>query len=125
MNARDGRGRTPLYFAAGNDDLAVVSALVEAGFDPNARDEKSQMSKMVSAIVEAGFDPNTRDGRGRTLLHFAAGNGNLGLVSALIEAGADPNVQNQEGQTPRDLAQRYDDAFKGTDAWLLLNEGQS
>ena len=80
---------------------------------------------MVSALVEAGFDPNARNEKGATPLHFAVLMSNAAMVVALIKAGADPNVQNQEGQMPRDLAQRYDDSLKGTDAWLLLNEGQS
>ena len=104
-NARDARtrgGQTPLHVAARNNDLAVVSALVEAGFDPNAQNEK-----------------------GATPLHFAVLMSNAAMVEALVKAGADPNVRNEEGQTPRDLAQRYDDALKGTDAWSLLNEGQS
>lgn len=94
-NARDERGRTPLHFAAFKSNDAVVSALVEAGFDPNERNEK-----------------------GATLLHFAVLMSNAAMVVALIKAGADPNMQNRQGQTPRDLAQRYDDALKGTDAWL-------
>ena len=134
-NARDERGRTPLHFAAFKSNDAVVSALVKAGFDPNARNEKDRMPlhfavrnndlAVVSALVEAGFDPNAQNEKGATPLHFAVLMGNAAMVVALIKAGADPNVQNQEGQTPRDLAQRYDDALKGTDAWLLLNEGQS
>ena len=121
----DAGGWTPLHFAARNNEVSVVLALVKIGADPNARDEEGQTPTMVSALVEAGFDPNAQNEKGATPLHFAVLMSNAAMVVALIKAGADPNVQNQEGQTPRDLAQRYDDALKGTDAWLLLNEGHS
>ena len=100
----DAGGWTPLHFAARNNEVSVVLALVKVGADPNARDERGRTplhfaafksnDAVVSALVEAGADPNARDEEGQTPT----------MVSALVEAGFDPNAQNEKGATPLHFA---------------------
>ena len=70
----------PLHEAARAGDTAAVTALLDAGADPNAR-----------------ISP--RHG-GDTAMHLAAENGHTAAVAALLDAGADPNATNQDGSTP-------------------------
>ena len=46
----------------------------------------------VMAHVRGGVDVDSIDRRGRSALHAAIDNGNVGLVRALLDAGADPNL---------------------------------
>jgi hypothetical protein len=56
-------------------------------------------------LIESGeFDINMQNGEGYTLLHFAAGAGNLAMVNALLERGADPSIRNSLGMTALDSA---------------------
>ena len=60
---------------------------------------------VVTALLEGGADPNARDGDKQTPLHFAAHEyGSPQIVSVLLESGADPNVRNDLGKTPLDYA---------------------
>ncbi|WP_353271822.1 ankyrin repeat domain-containing protein [Wolbachia endosymbiont (group A) of Nomada goodeniana] len=52
--------------------------------------------KYVNLLLEAGADPNKKDDRGKTPLHYASYNN----IGSLIKAGADPNVQDSEKRTP-------------------------
>lgn len=56
-------------------------------------------------LVDSGqFDINMQNAEGYTLLHFAAGAGDLAMVEALLERGADPTIRNSLGMTPRESA---------------------
>ncbi|MDZ7661889.1 ankyrin repeat domain-containing protein [Thiohalophilus sp.] len=74
LEARDGRGRTPLYLAAEQGDLETVRRLLDKG-----------------AMVDA------RDNCLWTPLMRAAQNGHLAVVQALLQAGADINVKDKDG----------------------------
>ena len=55
----------------------------------------------VSALVAAGADLNARDNRGGgTPLHRAASGGKVTKVEALVAAGADINARDNDGATP-------------------------
>ena len=90
----------------------IVTALINAGADLNARDEDgrtplhwavkfSQTPEIVTALINAGADLNARDEDGRTPLHWAAGFSQTPeIVTALINAGADLNARDEDGRTP-------------------------
>ena len=98
-NARDKRGWTPLHLAAMSATGEVVTALLEAGANLEAR------------------------GDGQTPLHWAAMFGTGEAVTALLEAGADPNARDNDGKLPFYYAED-NDQLKGTDAYWKLNDAR-
>ncbi|MCZ0932391.1 MAG: ankyrin repeat domain-containing protein [Oligoflexia bacterium] len=58
--------------------------------------EKGDIKK-VASFLEAGIDPNLKDEDGLTALHRASIRGGLAIVKFLIEKGANINAQTNEG----------------------------
>jgi uncharacterized protein len=56
------------------------------------------------ALLEAGADPNARQQGGFTPLHAAAQNGSRELAEALLARGADPAARTDEGKIAADFA---------------------
>ncbi len=56
------------------------------------------------ALLDAGADPNARQERGFTPLHGAAQNGSRELVDALLARGADPAATNDDGRAAAEFA---------------------
>lgn len=132
--SRDGLfGMTPLHYAVVCDNAAVVGPLVDAGADPNARDDWGWTplhcaghcprevrehddavhvdSTMTEALIAVGADPGIQSPLGNTALHHAArGNANAAVVEVLTAAGADPNARNDDGRTPLHTAARFNHA---------------
>ena len=107
----------PHAAAAHARDPAVITAMLQAGADLDARDEwdntplhdaaESGTPEVVRALLAAGADVNARprhfdsfSGAGNTPLHYAARNPNAEVAAALLEAGADVNARGQWGGTP-------------------------
>ena len=112
-------GSSPLHVAAGwARDPEVISVLVNAGADVEARDSRDQAplhvaartgtASVVTALLEAGADVNAwlHDfnvdyGWDYTPLHEAAGsNPDPAVASVLLEAGADPHARGTSARTP-------------------------
>ena len=104
---------------------------MEAGANPNARDEHEMTplhfaaagdsfvtmrdsSEIVRVLLDAGADPNGRDVNGWTPLHRRD---NPDAAQALLDAGADPNGRTERGQTPLHFAKNSDTVQ------ILLNAG--
>lgn len=79
--ARNAQKVTALHGAVAKRDVEIVKMLLEAGADPNARQER-------------GFTP----------LHDAAANGNAPLVELLLKHGALAGANTDDGKTPADMA---------------------
>ena len=104
-------GRTVLHNAAlQTDNPTIVVLLLEAGSDPNSRDDSGSTplhfgvqngNPVVSShLLAAGSDPNAADNDGYTPLHIAHWNANVRVTELLLEAGANPYAQSNDGWTP-------------------------
>ena len=113
LKPRPGSGWTALHFAAAHTETAsVISTLLDAGADLNARTSLYQHTPLhtasyyntqpdaVAALLQRGADPDARARQGTTPLHYAATFGKLSIISSLLDGGADPNARDTEGVTP-------------------------
>ncbi|CAN5383074.1 hypothetical protein BH11ARM1_BH11ARM1_00240 [soil metagenome] len=80
INALDKDGSTPLHCAAWKGHPEIVTALLDAGADINAKNENSHW--------------------GDTPLHAAAHGNRKNTAIVLLERGADRNGLNTHGRTP-------------------------
>lgn len=84
--------------------VAMLSTAAIAAVDPfdAARSHlQARQNAEALAIVDSGqVDVNTQTDEGYTLLHHAAGAGNLEMVKALLARGADPTLKTNLGYTP-------------------------
>ncbi|MCU0927940.1 MAG: ankyrin repeat domain-containing protein [Burkholderiaceae bacterium] len=114
VNTPGDGGVTPLMLAAGLGKRAVVEALLAAGADVRAADERGYTAlfhgcysadedrgyaDVVEALLAAGADKEAAIGFGVRPLMYAAGNGEAGVVEVLLKAGADPMARNEVGRT--------------------------
>ena len=113
-------GNTLLHNAARlTSNPTIIYLLLEAGFDPSARNDIGETPlhraaagnanpMVVRHLLEANANPNTADNDGYTALHWAvARNGNERVSVVLLAAGSDPNAESNDGRTPLHSALLY------------------
>jgi ankyrin repeat protein len=99
-----------IHDAAKDGDIAALTALLDGGANPNARDESGLTplylatflghADTITILLKAGADPNARDESGWTSLHIAAIGSDADIIAALLDGGADPNARDESGWTP-------------------------
>ena len=111
-DAAHGDGFTALHWAVQQGDVEIVTLLLDAGADVEARTRlgshtplhvasRSAQAAAVRALLAAGADARAVTATGATALHFAAGAGSDGAVAALLDHGADADAREPVwGQTP-------------------------
>jgi ankyrin repeat protein len=129
-----------LFFAVRLGSDEVVTALIVAGADVNARDEHradvdarnewgwtplhyaaaTGNPEMLSLLLDAAARVDLRTTTGRTALHEAASDGSVASARLLLEAGSSIVVRDQHGWTPLHMAARYNAAEM---VKLLLEHG--
>ena len=106
---RDPDGFTALMWAARSGAVDAMTALLDAGADPNVRDSRNGWTPLIHALhtqhvaavrllLERGADPNIRT-RPFTPLMMAAMEPDPTFVTLLLEHGADPAARGDAGAT--------------------------
>ena len=109
VDGRDGRGATPLMAAARTGAVDAMAVLLEAGADPNARDDANHWTPLLHAIhkgqadavrllLKRGADPNART-EAMTPLMMAAADRDATIVKLLLAHGADARARGAGGAT--------------------------
>ena len=95
-----------------------VSALLEAGLDPNNVDNFGQTplhyavrmgnKRALELLLEGGANPNAKEtSYGNTPLHFAATIGSKAFIDPLVQAGADLKLTRDDGKSAEQLLSHF------------------
>ena len=154
VNLRSWRG-TALNRAVSSGNATSTKLLLEAGADPDSRDENGNpvifevakalgtydsgpAAQIVKLLHKHGANLEAKDSSQSTLLHVAAEACNLEAVQMLLAEGLDPDVVDKMGQTPlhkaldclpppysKSLKERDDFDARHKAIVRLLSEGRS
>ncbi|MCW3075280.1 MAG: hypothetical protein JWP69_2349 [Flaviaesturariibacter sp.] len=110
INEQDSKGFSPLIIAVYNNQLPVVSVLLQNGAEVNAQDRSGNTALMgacfkgykeaAELLVNNGADVNLLNGQNAPALTFAATFGQIEIAKLLLEHGADITVNDSRGKTP-------------------------
>ncbi|KAK0506886.1 hypothetical protein JMJ35_010586 [Cladonia borealis] len=133
VNSKDGKGRTPLSWAAECGKEAVVQLLINQGAEIDSKDNEGQTplswaakcgkEAVVQLLIELRAEVESKDNKGRTPLSWAADYGQAwaadyekqAVVRLLIKRGAEVDSKDKRGQTPLSHAAHF-----GTEAVVQL-----
>ena len=83
--------------------ILAGNSFASPAFDTLVKAVESRKYSTVNNMLLANNDKSLlreRDAGGRTILHYAANNGNTKILGIILTAGADPNALDNEGQSP-------------------------
>jgi len=100
VSAKDGRGRTPVHYAAAGGDWENVQWLVAQGADLRSRDADGVVPLELGLARGHYHLVPLFQGSGGSVLFAAAGFGNVSLVEQLVQSGMSPNAIDETGRTP-------------------------
>lgn len=114
INNADADGRTPLHHACRKGAIRLLSLLLAAGADLQAKTAHGSTplhlacsnghAKAVEMLLAAGAELHALSGQGYTPLHSACYNGHTKVAEMLIHAGADLFAEDNDGRTPLEVA---------------------
>jgi ankyrin repeat protein len=124
VNARDNRaghaGITALDYAARNNNVQAITALLAGGVNVNATNKnghtalhfaaRDDNAQAITALLKGGVEKEAKDINGWTALHWAARDNNAQAIKALLEGGVDKEATNKNGHTALHLAARNDNS---------------
>ena len=106
-NQKGPDGTTAVMYAAANNDVELVRALIRAGADVKLKNQFGTSAiteaaiigaaPIIDALLKAGADPDTKNPEGETPLMAVARSGNLEAARLLVEARADVNAKETFG----------------------------
>jgi ankyrin repeat protein len=119
VNARDGAGKTPIFYATENGNLKIARLLLTNKANVKDYPEllniavKRKRREIIEVLLQHGADVNTIDELGRTALHFTAlgingeffgfrypdDNVKVEIAKLLLSSGANVNSQAKNGMT--------------------------
>ena len=119
INAKNGKGDTPLHVACDANILEAVTLLLKHNADPKAESKwgdqslhkavKGRNLSIVRKLLDAGADVNCRGSSDYTPLHHACTGRNLSaaLVDVLLKKGAELNALSSGDETPLYMSCKY------------------
>jgi ankyrin repeat protein len=124
-------GRTPLHFAAKQNQLVVLKMLIAAGGKPDGSNKQQGRPPLAVAsfgghleamkvLLDAGASLEAAGWDGTRASHVAAERGQMAALNLLLSKGADLNGTDNYGSTPLHYAAR---AGRVDAAGLLLDRG--
>lgn len=116
VDAVDREGRTSLFYAAMDDDIAIVTELMRQGANVNAQDKRLETPlhfavreyrlEVTELLLKNGANVDAQDVEGNTPLWRAVfdSKGRDGVIKLLLSAGASKGLRNKHGVSPESLA---------------------
>ena len=111
INARDPQGKTALFRAVENENLGVLTLLLDRGADTNVRSDNGysllhvaamnqQRVDIMELLLTRYADVNILTENGESLVHVAAEHLNPVMLDYLVDSGARVDIADHEGITP-------------------------
>ena len=140
-NVPDYNGWTALHHAANIAETFILTVLLEAGADPDARNSMGESPLHLAAdfpyfepasqaavrvLLQSGADPDIRDTNKRTPLHVAARMHRHAVsIEDMLQSGANSNQRDFTGMTPLHSAVSGSSKFSADVVDALVDGGAS